>query len=82
MSDQTTQQVPLNAQQIDMIQKRMIAEFQKAIDDVEMRKLAVDAAVKVFGSLGASASGDIVGLSRSIYDFMMQPATEIVVKVS
>lgn len=82
MSDPTTQQVPLNAQQIDMIQKRMIAEFQKAIDDVEMRKLAVDAAVKVFGSLGASASGDIVGLSRSIYDFMMQPATEIVVKVS
>lgn len=82
MSDQTTQQVPLNAQQIDMIQKRMIAEFQKAIDDVEMRKLAVDAAVKVYNSLGASAGGDIVGLSRSIYDFMMQPATEIVVKVS
>jgi len=70
----------LNAQQMDAIQKRMIAEFQKAVDDVEMRKIAVDAACKILPMLPDTS--DPVGLIRQIYAFMLEPAAEIVVKVS
>ena len=77
MSDQAQPQpAPLNAAQLDAIQKRMIAEFQRAVDDVEMRKQAVDAACKII-----SVRSDIepMGLVKSIYAFMAEPGASIVV---
>jgi hypothetical protein len=85
MSDQPQPAPTLNAAQIDTIQKRMISEFQRAVDDVEMRKQAVDAAVKVIGGLAPGMIVDVratVDLAREIYAFMAEPATEIVVKVT
>jgi hypothetical protein len=80
MSDQDQQSpAPLNAAQLDAIQKRMIAEFQKAVDDVEMRKIALEQAVKV---ACANPGVEAMQLARQAYAFMLEPAAEIVVKVS
>ena len=70
----------LNAAQLDAIQRRMIAEFQKAVDDVEMRKQAVDAACKILPHLPDTS--DPIALVRQLYAFMAEPAAEIVVKIT
>ena len=70
----------LTGAQLEAIRKQMIAEFQRAVDDVEMRKVAVDAACKILPQLPAHT--DPVKLIQSIYAFMAEPAAEIVVKIS
>jgi hypothetical protein len=73
-------QPPLNAAQIEAIRKQMIAEFQKAVDDVEMRKQAVDAACKILPHI--IHNSDPIALVREVYAFMAEPAAEIVVKIT
>jgi hypothetical protein len=69
-------QPPLNAQQLDVI-----SEFQRAVDDVEMRKQAVDAACKIISAQPAPGGIAInpVDLARELYAFMAEPGAAIVV---
>lgn len=73
--------VALNGAQLEAIRKQMIAEFQRAVDDVEMRKQAVDAVCKIIAANPAIAPHP-VQLAQDLYAFMAEPAAEIVVKVS
>lgn len=74
----------LNAAQVDTIQKKMIAEFQRTVDDVEKRKEAMEMAVRLVETNGKGAVEfhDPLALARGIHKFLMEPAAEIVVKVS
>ena len=70
----------LNASQIDAIQKRMIAEFSKAIDEVEFRKQAIELAVKY--AEYSSTPFDVLALAQEIFEFMVAPSREITIKVT
>jgi hypothetical protein len=82
MSDQTPQPVPLNAQQLVEIQNRMISELRKVVDDVDLRKTAVEEASKIYQAMGASAPSDVAGLAKDLYAFMAEPMAKIEVKIS
>ena len=84
MSDQA-QPTNLTAAQMTAIQNKMIAEFQRTVDDVEKRKEAMTMAVQLTEfQLRADPYATInpVDLARTIHEFMMQPAAEIKVTVS
>ena len=68
----------LNASQIDAIQKRMIAEFSKAIDEVEFRKQAIELAVQCAKN---DPGLDVLALAQAIFEFMVAPSREITIKV-
>jgi hypothetical protein len=74
----------LTGAQMDMIQKKMIAEFQRTVDDVEKRKEAMEMAVRLVETNGKGAVEfhDPIKMAREIHKFLMEPAAEIVVKVS
>ena len=71
----------LTAAQLEAIRKQLIAEFQRAVDDVEMRKQAVEAVCKIIAA-NPSLAVDPMHLARNLYAFMAEPAAEIVVKIS
>ena len=71
----------LTGAQLEAIRKQMIAEFQRAVDDVEMRKQAVDAVCKIISANPAIATHP-VELAMQLYAFMAEPAAEIVVKIT
>ena len=69
----------LNAAQITGIQNQMIAEFRRTVDDVEMRKLAIEQAVKALE--GQRSPAMVMDLAKEIHAFMSAPAAQIVVKI-
>jgi hypothetical protein len=79
------QPAPLNSAQINAIQARMIAEFQRTVDDIELRKIAIEAAVKITDvALHADSSIPIdpIALARNIHAFLIEPFAEITVTVT
>src|ERR1700690_3799024 len=76
----------LNAQQIPAMQKTMLDQFQKALDDVELRKVALQSAAALCEAACKSPmwSGqtDPVTLAREMYKFLAEPAAGITIKLA
>jgi hypothetical protein len=71
-----TTQEPLSGHQIQAIQKQMLTEFQRALDDVELRKIAIDHASRVCTSaaVGIIPPEKVVTLAREMHKFLSEGA--------
>ena len=69
-----TTQEPLSGHQIQALQKQMLVEFQRALDDVELRKIALQHAC------AARDVSDPVSLAREMYAFLSEGAAAVLAK--
>jgi len=72
---------PLGGHQIQAIQKQMLAEFQRALDDVELRKIALGHAsdlARTAAPLGLTV--DPVTLAREMHAFLSEGAAAVLAK--
>jgi len=65
---------PISGHQIQAIQKQMLAEFQRALDDVELRKIALQHAC------AARDVSDPVSLAREMHAFLSEGAAAVLAK--
>jgi hypothetical protein len=74
-----SREVP-SSYQFAAMQKQMAEQFKRAIDDVELRKIALQAAVAVHQSQLAAHEAKVtapVALAREIHAFLSEPARAI-----
>jgi hypothetical protein len=67
--------------QFAAMQKQMAERFSRAIDDVELRKIALQAAVAVHQSQLAAHEAKVtapVALAREIHAFLSEPARAVI----
>ena len=69
-----TTQEPLSGHQIQSIRQQMLGEFQRALDDVELRKIALGHACALTGL------HDPVTLAREMHKFLSEGAAAVVAK--
>ena len=65
-----TTQEPLSGHQIQVIRQQMLNEFQRALDDVELRKIALQHAC----ALAGRANVEPVTLAREMHAFLSEGA--------
>jgi hypothetical protein len=71
-----TTQEPLSGHQIQAIRQQMLSEFQRALDDVELRKIALGHAC----ALAGRANAEPVKLAREMHLFLSEGAAAVVGK--
>jgi hypothetical protein len=69
-----TTQEPLSGHQIQALQKQMLVEFQRALDDVELRKIALQHAC------AARDVSDPVSLAREMHACLSEGAAAVLAK--
>lgn len=70
---------PLSGHQIQALQKQMLAEFQRALDDVELRKIALASASEVVKAYTTTPgiildTAAVVSLAREMHAFLSEGA--------
>jgi hypothetical protein len=71
-----TTQEPLSGHQIQAIRQQMLNEFQRALDDVELRKIALQGALQLAANPTAvlHESFSVVSLAREMHAFLSEGA--------
>ena len=75
----------LSGYQVAQVQKQIEQTFRRAIDDIELRKIALEAAAAIYQGQLAQISttliqpSDPVALARELHAFLAEPAREIVI---
>ena len=84
MTDSRAENVePLAGFKISAMQKQLLEQFQRAIDDVELRKVALQSAAALCeASLKADGTKiNPVELARAMHAFLSEPAREVLLTV-
>jgi hypothetical protein len=59
---------PLNAQQIQQIQKQAVDQVEAYLNRLQLRKWAIDQSLP-----HGTSPGEIISIAQALYDFVVQP---------
>jgi len=78
----TQNETHLSGAQIDSLQRQFTAALDMRVRQMDLRKWAVDAAIKIIANSSADITYDAVKLSQGIYDFVVRPSEQVNVKIA